>query len=327
MDPSGLLAAALELYQARQYPSVVATCADAVVELPADDPAVGALRLLAARSLLALRRDAEAQREIRECLRLDPQCAAAYRLLGELAARADQLASAKIFFREAVRLAPDDLESHDWLALVETMARPTAAAALIPAANAAVGRLSPRAPSHARPSAVPTAKPSPVAVARPSPDAIANRILAKASQDSFAKPIPVASPRPESIPAPVAPRARATLPPPRRTAAAASAVAAPAPLALPLRAAAPTPTPEPAVRARGTSPPAVSNTVSTGFGQYLVDCGLLSPVQLRAATVYQRSTGVRLGAAAVALGFVSEAKADWASLNYQRAADPRAATG
>ena len=43
---------------------------------------------------------------------------------------------------------------------------------------------------------------------------------------------------------------------------------------------------------------------------------MLSPVQLRAALAYKKSTGVRLGTAAVALGFVSELKIEWASLAY-----------
>ena len=64
---------------------------------------------------------------------------------------------------------------------------------------------------------------------------------------------------------------------------------------------------------RGASAPL---PVAAGFGQHLVDCGLLSPLQLKAALAYKRSTGVRLGAAAVALGFLSEPKIEWASLAY-----------
>jgi hypothetical protein len=39
-------------------------------------------------------------------------------------------------------------------------------------------------------------------------------------------------------------------------------------------------------------------------------------LQLRAALAYKKSTGLRLGTAAVALGFVSEQKIEWASLAY-----------
>lgn len=245
MDSTSVLGAAFELFRARHYPGVVAACADALVDLAPGDTSRGPIHLLAARSLLALRRDAQAQAEIRECLRIDPQCAAAYRLLGELAARADELPSAKIFLREAIRLAPDDLEAHEWLALVDRMARPAPAAASTVVAKAAVGR----APGT-------RTQPPPTPVARPQPPAPRLRVA----------PLP--------------------LPPP-------SAV---------------TPLP----RARGTAPP----PVAVSFGEYLVECGLLSPVQLKAAQAYQRSTGVRLGAAAVALGLVSEPKIEWASIAY-----------
>ena len=47
---------------------------------------------------------------------------------------------------------------------------------------------------------------------------------------------------------------------------------------------------------------------AVGFGRYLVEVGLVTPLELRAALAYQRSTGIRLGAAASALGFVSALK-------------------
>lgn len=211
--------AALELFAARQYPGVVAACQDALCDAPDDVN----LRLLRARALMALRRDAEAQTEISECLRLEPRFGAAYRVLGELAARRDESASAKIFLREALRLDPDDEEARAWLGVVEAMVRSTAAADKLPAAAAVVDHLSP---------------------ARP-------------------------------------PRARGTQPPP------------------------------------DMRPSTLSQLpVASGFGHYLVNAGVLTPVQLRAAEAYKRSTGVRLGAAAVALGFVSEQKVEWASLAY-----------
>jgi tetratricopeptide (TPR) repeat protein len=215
--------AAVELFAARQYPGVVAACQDALC----DDPDDVRLRLLRARALMALRRDAEAQTEISECLRLEPRFGAAYRVLGELAARRDESASAKIFLREALRLDPDDEEARAWLGVVEAMVRSTAAADKLPAAAAVVGHL-----SH---------------------------------------------PRDASRP----PRARGTQPPP------------------------------------DMRPSTLSQLpVASGFGHYLVNAGVLTPVQRRAAEAYKRSTGVRLGAAAVALGFVSEQKVEWASLAY-----------
>lgn len=244
VDSVAIVAAARELFQARQYPGVVAACADALAELAPGDRAAISLRLLAARALLALRRDADAQIEIRACLRIDPQCGPAYRLLGELAQRSDELASAKIFLREALRLAPDDDEAREWLALVESMsARRTVR------------------------SGGPVARPSPVG---DGPTRDASR--------------PGRTPPARAAPPPV-PRVKV----------------------------APLPQPPRAVGTRAESPPL---PVASGFGQHLVACGLLSPLQLKAALAYKRSTGVRLGAAAVALGFVSEPKIEWASLAY-----------
>ncbi len=228
VDSASVMRAALELFGARQYPGVVAVCQDALQ----DDPSSIHLRLLRARALMALRRDAEAQTEISECLRLEPGLAPAYRLLGELAARRDENESAKIFLKEALRLDPDDAEAREWLDVVEAMVRSTAAAEKLPAAAAAVGHLSPEAPY--------------------APRGGGRR-----------------------------PRAEGTRPPPELQRSTLSQ--------LPL---------------------------ASGFGNYLVETGVLSPVQLRAALAYKKSTGVRLGTAAVALGFVSELKIEWASLAY-----------
>jgi hypothetical protein len=49
------------------------------------------------------------------------------------------------------------------------------------------------------------------------------------------------------------------------------------------------------------------------FGEYLVAIGCLTPAQLRAAIAYHRSMRIRIGAAAAALGFVSEPKLEWAA--------------
>jgi len=269
VDSVAIVAAARELFAARQYAGVVAVCGDAVAELDAGDRAVIALRLLAARSLLALRRDADAQAEIRACLRLEPQCGPAFRMLGELAARADELASAKIFLREAVRLGPDDDEAREWLGIVETMAR---------ARGLDTGRREPRravaSPPAARPLPSPPRGPPPP----PSPP----------------PPRPV---RVKALPLPLPPRPpteRPSVAPPART-----ALGTQSPTSLP--------------PGRGASAPL---PIAAGFGQHLVDCGLLSPVQLKAALVYKRSTGVRLGAALAALGLLSEQKIEWASLAY-----------
>ena len=57
------------------------------------------------------------------------------------------------------------------------------------------------------------------------------------------------------------------------------------------------------------SPPSARNL----FGHYLVDIGALTSLQLRAALDYHRRSGVRVGAAAVALGFVTEQNVEWAA--------------
>jgi tetratricopeptide (TPR) repeat protein len=58
------------------------------------------------------------------------------------------------------------------------------------------------------------------------------------------------------------------------------------------------------------------------FGRYLVDIGALTPLQLRAALDYHRRAGVRVGAAAVALGFLSEPSVEWAAHDYHAGRQP-----
>src|SRR5207249_2915729 len=129
----GVIAAAGELFEARHYPGVVALVSDALDDQPDHVP----LLVLRARAHISLRRDLEAQADLRDIIRLDPQCAIAYRLLGEVAARRDENDSAAIFFREALRLDPDDREAGEWLAIVEISSRPAAAAHKLPAPAAA----------------------------------------------------------------------------------------------------------------------------------------------------------------------------------------------
>lgn len=126
---------ALELFRARQYPGVVALCSDVLDARPHDlEP-----RLLLARALLALRRDVEARHTLRRCLRIDARCGAAYRLLGELALRRDELASARLFLGEALRIDPDDADATELIGVVQSLFQPTAVVEKLPAATAAVG--------------------------------------------------------------------------------------------------------------------------------------------------------------------------------------------
>jgi tetratricopeptide (TPR) repeat protein len=139
------MASADELFEARHFPGVVALVSDALDETPDCIP----LLLLRARAHIALRRDLEAQTDLREIIRLDPQCGVAYRLIGEVAARRDENESAAIFFREALRLDPGDEEAHDWLMVVAPSVRPAAVAQKLPAPATAAGRF-PRHDSQPR---------------------------------------------------------------------------------------------------------------------------------------------------------------------------------
>jgi hypothetical protein len=132
----GVIATASELFDARHFPGVVAICTDALES----EPSCVELLVIRARAHIGLRRDLDAQADLRDIIRLDPQCSIAYRLLGELAARRDENESAAIFFREAIRLAPGDHEAHDWLAIVDVSLRPAAVAKKLPAPATAAGR-------------------------------------------------------------------------------------------------------------------------------------------------------------------------------------------
>jgi tetratricopeptide (TPR) repeat protein len=270
--------AALELFRSRNYPCVVAVVTDALDLEPDCVP----LRLLRARAWLALRRDLDAQADLGHVLRLDARCGTAYRLLGELAARKDELASAKIFLREAQRLDPDDRETSEWLALVDDMVRPTAAAEKLPAAAAAVGhfRSSARARSVTGPGDDPT---------RPSQRALAG---ARGRFATVGHPPGAAPPRADHV-------ARVDLV--ERI----SRIDTDDALDDDDRG------DDPVIALVDSRPPATA-----GFGQYLVEIGVMTPLQLRASLAYQRSAGIRLGAAAIALGFASAPKIEWASLAY-----------
>lgn len=226
----GVLATANELFEARHYPSVVAVINDALEAEPEHVP----LLIVRARAHFALRRDLEAQADLRDIIRLDPQCGAAYRMLGELAARRDEYESAAIFFREALRLSPGDGDAADWLAIIEATSRPAAAARF----STAAGRFpnGTRPPSHE--------------LARGSVQAI----------DPETNPLVVARPRPFP---------------------------------------------------RGVTPEL------QGFGDYLVETGILTRERLRAAQAYQRSMRVQLSTAIVTLGLATPQRIEWAAVAHQ----------
>lgn len=126
---------ATELLRRRQFANAAALCEDAL----ADDPDDPELRLLLAQALMPLGRDDDANRHLREVVRLAPQCAAAYRYLGELSLRRDLAKSAEMFLRQAENLAPGDPEVRALLDLATGLSQPAAAVENFPAATAAVG--------------------------------------------------------------------------------------------------------------------------------------------------------------------------------------------
>jgi tetratricopeptide (TPR) repeat protein len=74
------------------------------------------------------------------------------------------------------------------------------------------------------------------------------------------------------------------------------------------------------VKALGTNADAADTEESlpaaAGFGRYLLEHGVVTEPQLRAALAYKRATGVKLGRAVTTLGFASELKIEWAALAY-----------
>lgn len=269
-----VIATAEELYEARHYPSVVAMITDALDH----EPECVELLLIRARAHIALRRDLDAQADLRDVIRLDRGCAMAFRLLGELAARRNENPAAATFFREALRLDPDDQAARDWLAIVDSL-RPAAVAIKLPAPAAAAGRFS-RPESRAERFAKGTQPPAD---------------LERPTQPQFAR----GSDRGGfAVPAPMMPRRE---PEPTLT----GRPPAPAP-AKPVRTASrpitsrPLPTPE-----------------LPGFGEYLVASGILTRERLRAAQAYQRSMKVQLTTAIVTLGLATPQRIEWACVAHQ----------
>jgi hypothetical protein len=293
----GVIATAGELFEARHFPGVVAMCSDALD----DEPECVPLLLIRARARMALRRDLDAQADLRDVIRLDPRCGLAYRLLGELAARRDEDAAAAGFFREALRLDPGDREAHDWLQIV-TAPRP-AAAAQLPAIAAAAGRLSSPARAHS-----------------PSPARLARGTRPPDQMERAARAEPEERPTQPFGRVPDARRIRAQ--------------AATPPARLPVR---PTPTPEPLPPPPALERPTLSGRPPTqpparpaprltarsatpelpGFGEYLVAAGILTRERLRAAQAYQRSMRVQLSTAVVTLGLASPQRIAWAAVAHQ----------
>jgi tetratricopeptide (TPR) repeat protein len=267
------MVAARELFEARHFPGVVALVTDALDHDPRSIP----LRLMRARAQIALRRDVDAQHDLREVIRLDPALGVAYRLLGELAARRDENESAAIFFREALRLDPDDREATDWLMIVEATARPAAVANKLPAPAAAAGRF-------------------------PSRERAESPRLAKGTyppgEDRVTQPLPSS----RAATHPRLPKRVATGSSPELDACDAEHTR---------------PGPQPLRRPISQAPARAAIPELPGFGEYLVSTGILTRERLRAAQAYQRSMKVRLSTAIVTLGLATPQRVEWAAVAHQ----------
>jgi hypothetical protein len=297
-------------------------CTDALE----DEPDCVPLIVIRARAHIALRRDLDAQADLRDIIRLDPQCGVAYRLLGELAARRDENESASIFFREALRLDPDDCEASDWLLVVDSSARPAAVATKLPAPATAAGRFSPtRAPVERARTTTDARLPRPGTQPRFArgthpPDQQDERptkpFFARGSErdgDAWKTPGPVLVRESTVSVASALPPTPLPLPPPPPSYSAKEPIPR---FTIPGRA----PVQPPAKRA----PQIASRPITRGpmpelpgFGDYLVTSGILSRDRLRAAQAYQRSMKVQLSTAIVTLGLATPQRIEWASVAHQ----------
>ncbi|HWO25409.1 MAG TPA: hypothetical protein VNO30_42000 [Kofleriaceae bacterium] len=336
----GVIATASELFEGRHYPSVVALCTDALD----DEPECVPLLLLRARSHVALRRDLEAQADLRDIIRIDSRCAIAYRLLGVLAAKRDENEPAILFFREALRLDPGDREAADWLLVADASLRPAAVAQKLPAPATAAGRF-PSAPAqspaqhHARDHqprfARGTRQPTGAGHAESNDfyDERPTKPFARGAEQPEARWTRRPAPTPDPLPLPElsnrAPSQARSTPPPRierREVTEELSSQEVIPLVTPKlgelatirgRAFTNTPPAKPAPRL-GQRPMARSAIRELpGFGEYLVAQGILTEERLRAAQAYQRSMKVQLSTAIVTLGLATPQRIEWASVAHQ----------
>ena len=277
-----MFATATELFEARHFPGVVAMVTDALETEPDCVP----LLLIRARAHIALRRDLEAQADLRDIIRLDPQCGAAFRYLGILAARRDEHDSAAIFFREALRLDPCDDSAAEWLAIVDSAIRP-AAKKLSPAQRGPVARAASGVDRQTtRPlSSPPRASVRPMAKGTTPPGE--QQVTARFARGRQPDDSPVWK-TPTPMPASLAMTMPGQMMPPRR------------PLTSP-----------PRPMSRGPSPEL------PGFGEYLVASGILTRERLRAAQAYQRSMKVQLSTAIVTLGLATPQRIEWAAVAHK----------
>ena len=309
------MATATELFEARHYPSVIALITDALDDEPDQVP----LLLLRARARIALRRDFDAQADLRDIIRVDPQCALAYRLLGECAARRDENESAAIFFREALRLDPGEREAQEWLAIVEISARPAAAAYKLPAPAAAAGRFpSARGAVTRGQTGTDNGTRSIGSPVRPGSHPRFAKGTVPPVEDEFSEEL-VTKPRVKPSSQAIRQAAADTVPPtvderPRSSRGSAPDVSLMERSATePVRTLAGCqPLRRPLTQSRAPQMPEAA-----GFGEYLVATGILTRERLRAAQAYQRSMKVQLATAIVTLGLATPQRIEWAAVAHQ----------
>jgi tetratricopeptide (TPR) repeat protein len=327
-----VIATASELLEGRHYPSVVAVCTDALDEAPEHVP----LLLLRARAHVALRCELEAQADLRDIIRLEPTCAPAYRLLGELAARRDDFEPAAVFFREALRLDPGNREAAKWLRIAESSLRPAAVAQKLPAPATAAGRFPSSDVRHPRESqsrfARGTQQPNASAAAADPYgiyDERPTKPFARGSERQGSSQWAPTPSRPPTPPPVAIHHVESSAPPQQLRPQRAQTEDLPAdviPLDRPKHGEYPTirgqpvtstPPAKPAPRLAQKPMPRSSIPEQPGFGEYLVAAGILTRERLRAAQAYQRSMKVQLSTAIVTLGLATPQRIEWASVAHQ----------
>ena len=95
---------AVRMYAERRFSEAVELCER---EMQRTGP-TPSLRVELSRALIALHRTEEAERQLAHCVRENPDCAPAYRMLGEIAFQQNRLGRAREYAEVAARIAPSD---------------------------------------------------------------------------------------------------------------------------------------------------------------------------------------------------------------------------
>ena len=109
---------AVRLYAERRFAEAVELCER---EMKRTGP-TPALRVELSRALIALHRTEEAERQLAHCVRENPECAPAYRMLGEIAFQQNRLGRAREYAEVAARIAPSDNSTAILLQVVRSAA-------------------------------------------------------------------------------------------------------------------------------------------------------------------------------------------------------------